>query len=51
MCQLDFVCRHKLHHKYPIKKHALIFHEHRNDTENQELLQKYTDRFIMKQPN
>ena len=29
----------------------LVCHEHRNDTENQELLQKYKDKFIMKQPN
>ena len=51
VCQRDFVCKHKSHDKYPIKKHALVCHEHRNDTENQELLQKYIDRSIMKQPN
>ena len=51
MCQRDFVCKHKSHDKYPIKKHVLVCHERRNDTENQELLQKYKDRFIMKQPN
>ena len=45
------MCKHKSHDKYPIKKHVLVCHEHRNDTENQELLQKYKDRFIMKQPN
>ena len=51
MCQSDFACTHKSHDKYPIKKHVLVCHEHRNDTENQELLQKYEDRFIMKEPN
>ena len=51
MCQGDFVCNHKSHDKYPTKKHVLVCHEHRNDTENQELLQKYKNRFIMKQVN
>ena len=51
MCQRDFECKHKPHHKYPIKKHVLVCHEHRNNTENQELLRKYKNRFIMKQPN
>ena len=51
MCQSDFACKHKSHDKYPIKRHVLVCHEHRNDTENQELLQKYKDRFIMKEPN
>ena len=47
MCQRDFVCKHKSHDKYPIKKHVFVCHEHRNDTENQELLQKYKDLFIV----
>ena len=51
MCQRDFMCKHKSHDRYPINKHMLVCHEHRNETENQELLQKYKDRFIMKQPN
>ena len=29
----------------------LVCYEHRNDSENQELLQKYKDRFVKKQPN
>ena len=45
MCQRDFLCKHKSHDNYPIKK------GHRSDTENQELLQKHKDRFIMKQPD
>ena len=51
MCQKDFVSKHKSHDKYPLKKHVLVCHEHRNNTENQELLRKYKDMFIMIQPN
>ena len=51
MSQRDFVCKDKSHDKYPIKKHVLVCHEHRSDTESQDLLQKYKNRFIMKQPN
>ena len=28
------MCKHKLHDKYPIKKHVLVCREHRNETEN-----------------
>ena len=45
------MCKHKSRDKYPIKRYVLVCHEHRNDTENQELLQKHKDRFIMKQPD
>ena len=50
ICQKDFLCKCKSHDKYSIKKQVLVCHEHRNDTENQEL-QKYKDRFIIKQPD
>ena len=50
-CVKETLCECKSHDKYPIKKHVLLCHEHRNNTENQELLHKYKDRFIMKQPN
>ena len=33
-CQRDFTCKNKAHEKYPIKKHVLVCHEHRNDAEN-----------------
>ena len=51
MCQRNFVCQHKLHDKYPIKKHVLVCNEHRNNAENQKhkYFHKYKDRFIMKQ--
>ena len=51
MCQRDFVCKHKSHEKYLINKYVLVCHEHRNDTDNQELLQNYKGKFIKKQPN
>ena len=51
MRQRNFVCQRISQDKYPIKKHVLICHEQRNDTENQELLQKKKGRFILKQPN
>ena len=41
MCKKDVVHKHKSHDKYSIKKHVLVCYEHRNDTENQELPQKY----------
>ena len=51
MCQRGFVCKQKSHDKYPIKKHVLLVcHEKRNDAENEELLQKCKDRFLMKHP-
>ena len=41
MCQSYFVYKHKSNDNDPIKKHVLSGHGHRNDTVNQELLQKY----------
>ena len=43
-CQRDFVCPHPSHSKYPVKKHILVCEEHKDD--NQDLLTKYTQRFI-----
>ena len=49
MCQRDFICKHKSHDRFPRKKHVLACHEHRNDQENQDILQLYKDRCITKQ--
>ena len=49
MCQRDFICKHKSHDRFPRKKHVLVCHEHRNDQENQDILQLYKDRCITKQ--
>ena len=47
-CQRDFTCQHQSHSRYPVKKHVLICHEHRNAPENQQLLETYKQRFINK---
>ena len=31
MFQRKFACKHKSYDKYPIKKHVLVCHKHRND--------------------
>ena len=48
-CQRDFTCKHQSHNKYPIKKHVLVCHEHREDADNQQLLEEYKQRCIMNQ--
>jgi len=45
-CQRDFVCPHQSHLKYPKKKHVLLCEEHKNSTENQELLERYKGKCI-----
>ena len=47
-CQRDFACSHQSHHRYPSKKHILICDEHKGTAENQDLLQKYKTRCIIK---
>ena len=49
MCQRDFICKHQSHDRFPRGKHVLVCHEHRNEKENQDLLQMYKDRFISRQ--
>ena len=45
-CQRDFICPDPAHQTHTVKKHFLICHEHRNSQQNQELLQRYKERFI-----
>lgn len=40
-CQRDFVCQHESHDKYSMRKHVLCCDEHKDQAENQVLLQKY----------
>ena len=47
--QRDFICKTVSHDKYPTKKHILVCHEHRGNTENEQLLLEYKNRCIMKQ--
>ena len=37
------------HDKYPTKKHVLVCHEHRGNTDNEQLLLEYKNKCIMKQ--
>ena len=37
------------HDKYPNKRHVLVCHEHRENTENEQLLLEHKNRCIMKQ--
>ena len=48
-CQWDFTCKHQSHDKYPIKKHVLVCHEHREEADNQQVLEEHRQRCIMKQ--
>ena len=47
-CQRDFICKEKSHNKFPTKKHVLVCHEHRQNNENQQLLQEYKEKYILK---
>ena len=48
-CQKDFSCKNTSHDKYPNKRHVLVCHEHRENTENEQLLLEHKNRCIMKQ--
>ena len=47
-CQKDFVCKHSSHERYPLKKHVLVCHEHRNTDENKNLAE-YKQKLILYQ--
>lgn len=47
-CQHAFTCQHTSHSKYPSKKHILVCEEHKEDQSNNDLLQLYKERFILK---
>ena len=48
-CQKDFSCKNTSHDKYPNKRHVLVCHEHRENTENEQFLLEHKNRCIMKQ--
>ena len=48
-CQRDFVCPHESHDDYPCKMHVLVCDKHKHNPQNQELLEQYKARFILKQ--
>ena len=47
-CLRDFICKEKLHNKFPNKKHVLVCQEHRQNNENQQLLQKHKEKYTLK---
>ena len=47
-CQGDFTCPNQLHHRFNTRKHILVCDEHKDATENNDLLEKYKSRFIVK---
>ena len=50
-CQRDFICQHPSHAKYPVKKHVLLCSDHKDTSENKEVLEKYKARCIVRQRN
>ena len=47
MASVGGICKEKSH-KFPTKKHVLVCHEHRQNNENQQLLQEYKEKYILK---
>ena len=46
-CYSKFTCKHKDHSKYPRKKHVLLCEDHKESTENLELLDRYRKEHIL----
>ena len=49
-CQRDFTCKHHSHDNAPTKLHVLVCNDHKNDQQNQDILEHYKARCILKQP-
>ena len=45
-CQDTFICPHESHKKYPIRKHVLVCEEHKTLPANQDVLQRFKDRYM-----
>uniref|UniRef100_A0A7M6DQR2 Peptidase aspartic putative domain-containing protein n=1 Tax=Clytia hemisphaerica TaxID=252671 RepID=A0A7M6DQR2_9CNID len=50
-CQRQFICRHKDHDNFTIKKHVLVCEEHKRDQENVNQLERFKQRCISKRNN
>ena len=48
-CQRDYVCKHASHERFQTKKHVLCCEEHKDGDENKETLQKFKERFVLRQ--
>lgn len=47
-CQRDFIYKHPSHDKYPRKKHIFVCEEHKDNEENQDVLNIYKTRCILR---
>ena len=47
----DFICPHESHENFPSKKHVLVCQDHAQSPENQQILQSYKERCIIRQPD
>ena len=45
-CQRDFVCPHTSHHRSTVRKHVLVCEEHKESSDNKDLLDKYKLRYM-----
>ena len=50
-CQKDFCCKHPSHQTYDVKKHVLVWEHHKSSRENQELLDRFKKRCIVRRYN
>ena len=50
-CQKDFCCKHPSHQTYDVKKHVLVCEHHKSSRMNQELLETFKQRCIVRRPN
>ena len=50
-CQHDFCCKHPAHDRYKRKLHVLVCENHKDDRENQELLEVYKQRCVLRYKN
>ncbi|MEM7375655.1 MAG: hypothetical protein AAF587_44090, partial [Bacteroidota bacterium] len=48
-CQHDFICPHPSHNNFNVKKHVLVCQDHATTPENQQVLQNYKERCILRQ--
>ena len=43
-CQHEYICPHPSHQKYVVRKHVLLCEEHKENQENQDVLEKFKSR-------
>ena len=50
-CQSEFTCKNTSHDAYTKKKHVLVCHEHLGDEENENILEVYKSKCILRRAN